>query len=70
MTLTEFINKKPHELRLGQWFYICFIARRLPRPRMQETTQKLYYTRSPALAVGLIHQIMVYYQWKELPEYD
>lgn len=70
MTLSEFINRKPPELRLGQWFYNCYLGKLRPVDRMQESTQELYHTRCEHKAFELIHQIMEDYQWKDLPDYD
>jgi len=68
MTLSEFINHKPPELRLGQWFFNEYLHRLRPHDQLHHETQWLYNTRDDARAEMYIIGLMVAYQWEELPD--
>lgn len=70
MTLDEFIATKPPELRLGQWFYNCYLHKLQPEDQLHHNTQFLYNTTNDIRAEMYIEGLMMCYQWEELPEYE
>ena len=61
ITLEQFINEKPRELRLGQWFVICYWK------GSDELSQELFQADG-AKAKRIITQLMGTWQWTTLPE--
>ncbi len=64
MTLEEFIRTKPPELRLGQWFSICYIRNDDNHPAVK----RMFYESSHYKCIDLIKQLMEDWQWNTLPE--
>lgn len=62
MTLDEFIQNKPPELRLRQHLY----NRYLYKLKLQHATQHLYNTTDEKVALSMVVEIMKDYQWTEL----
>ena len=67
MTLAEFMNSKPHELRLGQYFYICYFFALKPVDKIPDKMDWLYNTDNYEGVELYINQIMLSYSWRELP---
>lgn len=67
MTLDEFIESVPKELRLGQHFYNQYFYKLKPGDNLQAATQRLYNTTCEPEAKRIIIQIMGDYQWEDLP---
>jgi hypothetical protein len=63
MTLTEFIARKPKELRLGQWFVNCYWK------GFDVRSQQLYQLDGYA-AMLYIKSLMEAWQWETLPEIE
>lgn len=64
MTLTEFIDKKPPNLRLGQWFVNAYCK---PVGYWSAVENTLFYV-DDVKAKELILMCMDFWQWDELPE--
>lgn len=68
MKLETFIKTKPDGIRLGQYFFNCFFHALGCETNLHRDTQKLYNTTNDNLATVIIKQIMLDYQWEELPD--
>lgn len=65
MTLTEFIDKKPPNLRLGQWFVISYC--KAVKAHWEEGIDNLWNLDGNA-AKNMIMYCMDKWQWDQLPE--
>ena len=66
MTLSEFINTKPPELRLGQYFFNAFIKTQ-PDDALHKELLWFYNSSDDEKVIGRIKQLMLDYQWDSLP---
>lgn len=68
MTLLEFIASKPKELRLGQYFYNCYLWNTLTQEEiMSDKMQKFYNSRDMRYVFLVIDSVMKERGWKDLP---
>lgn len=68
MKVEHFVKTKPDGVRLGQHFFICYFHKLGCDTNLHRDTQKLYNTTNDSLALVIIKQIMLDYQWEELPD--
>lgn len=69
MTLTEFIDKKPPNLRLGQWFVNCYCkATQVGNSYYWEEIIDKLWSLDGEKAKIWIDACMINWQWDDLPE--
>lgn len=65
MTLDQFIANKPKELRIGQWFVICYC--KAVKAHWEEAIDNLWNLDGEP-AIACIKNRMWLWQWDKLPE--
>ena len=65
ISIAQFIEAKPKELRIGQWFVLCYCK---PFDNRWEYKIDELWNKDGYIAMVLIKELMNLWQWDNLPD--